>query len=105
MAFSVARRTREIGVRVALGASRGHIARMVLKDSARVTLAGTAAGLLLTFLVTRPLAMFLVPGIKPTDPLNFAVVALAMLATGVAATWGPIRRALSVDPNSALREE
>jgi predicted permease len=105
MAFSVARRTREIGVRVALGASRGHITRMVLKDSARLTLAGTAAGLLVTFLVTRPLAMFLVPGIKPADPLNFVVVALAMLATGLAATWGPIRRAMSIDPNTALREE
>jgi len=105
MAFSVARRTREIGVRVALGASRGHITRMVLKDSARLTLAGTAAGLLVTFLVTRPLAMFLVPGIKPADPLNFVVVALAMLATGVAATWGPILRALNIDPNTALREE
>ena len=105
MAFSVARRTREIGVRVALGADRRHIARMVLKDSARVTLAGTAAGLLVAFLVTKPLAMFLVPGLKPTDPLNFAVVALAMLGTGLAATWGPIRRALSIDPNSALREE
>jgi ABC-type lipoprotein release transport system permease subunit len=49
--------------------------------------------------------MFLVPGLKPTDPLNFAVVALAMLATCLAATWGPIRRALSIDPNTALREE
>jgi ABC-type antimicrobial peptide transport system permease subunit len=78
---------------------------MVLKDSARLTLAGTAAGLLVTFLVTRPLAMFLVPGIKPADPLNFVVVALAMLATGLAATWGPIRRAMSIDPNTALREE
>jgi putative ABC transport system permease protein len=57
------------------------------------------------FLVTKPLAMFLVPGLKPTDPLNFAAVALAMLATGLAATWGPIRRALSIDPNTALREE
>ena len=92
-------------MRVALGASRGHITRMVLKDSARLTLAGTAAGLLVTFLVTKPLAMFLVPGIKPADPLNFVAVALAMLATGLAATWGPIRRALNIDPNSALREE
>jgi len=105
MAFSVARRTREIGVRVALVADRGHITRMVLKDSARVTLAGTATGLLVAFLVTKPLAMFLVPGLKPTDPLNFAAVAVAMLATGLAATWGPIRRALSIDPNTALREE
>lgn len=105
MAFSVARRTREIGVRVALGATGGDISRMVLKDAARVTLAGTVAGLLVAMLATRPLAMFLVPGLKPADPLNFAVVALAMLATGMAATWGPILRALRIDPHTALREE
>ena len=105
MAYSVALRTREIGVRVAIGASRGNIARLLLGDSARMTLAGVAAGLLLALLLTKPLAMFLVPGLKPTDPLNFAVVAGAMLATGLAATWGPIRRAFKIDPNSALRED
>jgi len=105
MAFSVARRTREIGVRVAIGASRADIARMVLGDSARVTLGGIAAGLLVAVLVTKPLAMFLVPGLKPGDPVNFLVVALAMFATALAATWGPILRALKIDPASALREE
>jgi len=74
MAYSVARRTREIGVRIAIGAGRGDIARMVLRDAARVTVIGTAAGLLVALFVTKPLAMFLVPGLKPADPLNFAVV-------------------------------
>jgi putative ABC transport system permease protein len=105
MAFSVARRTREIGVRVAVGASGRDIARLVLADAARVTFAGTAVGLLAALLVTKPLVMFLVPGLKPADPLNFAVVALAMFATALAATWGPILRALKIDPNTALREE
>jgi ABC-type antimicrobial peptide transport system permease subunit len=105
MAYSVARRTREIGVRIAIGAGRGDIARMVLRDAARVTVIGTAAGLLVALFVTKPLAMFLVPGLKPADPLNFAVVALAMLLTGLAATWGPIRRAINVDPNATLRAE
>jgi predicted permease len=105
MAYSVARRTREIGVRIAIGASRGAIARMVLRDAARVTFAGIAAGLLVALFVTKPLAMFLVPGLKPADPLNFAVVAVAMLLTGLAATWGPIRRAINVDPNATLRED
>ncbi len=105
MAYSVARRTREIGVRIAIGASRGEIARMVLRDAARVTIAGTGAGLLVSLFVTRPLAMFLVAGLKPADPLNFAVVALAMLLTGLAATWGPIHRAINVDPNATLRDE
>jgi ABC-type antimicrobial peptide transport system permease subunit len=101
----VARRTREIGVRIAIGASRGNIARMVLRDAARVTLAGTGAGLLVALFATKPLAMFLAPGLKPADPLTFGVVALAMLLTGLAATWGPILRAINVDPNETLREE
>ena len=105
MAFSVARRTREIGVRMAIGAGRADVVRLVLADSARVTLAGTAGGLLVALLVTKPLAMFLVPGLKPADPLNFAMVAGAMLLTGLAATWGPVLRALHIDPNVALREE
>ena len=74
-------------------------------DAARVTLAGTAAGLLVALLVSKPLAIFLVPGLRPGDPLNFAAVALVMLVTGLAATWGPIRRAVNIDPNAALREE
>ena len=78
MAYSMTRRSREIGIRVTIGALHGHIVRMVLSDSARVTLAGTAAGLLAAVLVTKPLAMFLLPGLKPADPLNFAVVAVAM---------------------------
>jgi predicted permease len=105
MAYSVARRSREIGIRAAIGAGRGQIARMVLWDAARVTLAGTAAGLLVALLVSKPLAIFLVPGLRPGDPLNFAAVALVMLVTGLAATWGPIRRAVNIDPNAALREE
>ena len=84
---------------------RGDIARLVLGDSARVTLAGTVVGLLLALLVSKPLAVFLVPGLQPADPLNFAVVAGAMLVTGLAATWGPILRALKIDPNAALRED
>jgi putative ABC transport system permease protein len=105
MAYSVARRTREIGVRIAIGASRAAIARMVLRDSALVTIAGTAIGLAVALFVTKPLAMFLVPGLKPADPLNFAAVALAMLLTGLAATLGPVRRAVNIDPNATLRDE
>ena len=105
MAYSVARRTREIGVRMAIGAGRGDIARLVLREAARVTVVGTAAGLLVAFFVTKPLAMFLVPGLKPADPLNFGAVAAAMLLTGLAAAWGPMRRAVAVDPNATLREE
>jgi ABC-type antimicrobial peptide transport system permease subunit len=105
MVYSVVRRTREIAVRIAIGATRGNILRMVLGDSARLTLAGSLIGLFVAIFVTKPLAMFLAPGLKPADPLNFGVVLLIMLLTGLAAAWGPVRRAINVDPNSALREE
>jgi predicted permease len=105
MAYSVARRTREIGVRIALGATRGDISRMVLRESAGLTVGGCAAGLAIALFVTRPLAMFLAPGLKPADPLSFAAVALVMLLTGLSAAVGPVRRAITVDPNAALRED
>jgi len=105
MAYSVARRSREIGVRIAIGARRGDIARMVLRSALRVTLSGTAAGLLVAAIVTRPLAMFLAPGIKPADPLNFAAVAAVMLATCLAASFGPVWRATRIDPIAILRDE
>ena len=105
MVYSVVRRTREIAVRIAIGATRGNIFRMVLGDSARLTLSGSLIGLLIALFVTKPLAMFLAPGLKPADPLNFGAVLLVMLLTGLAAAWGPVRRAVTVDPNAALREE
>jgi len=55
--------------------------------------------------VTKPLAMFLAAGLKPADPLNFAAVALVMILTGLAATVGPVLRAIRIDPHAALRED
>jgi putative ABC transport system permease protein len=55
--------------------------------------------------LTKPLAMFLVPGLKPADPLSFGAVLTIMILTGVLAAWGPVRRAMAVDPNIALRYE
>jgi putative ABC transport system permease protein len=105
MVYSVTRRTREIGIRMAIGATRGDISRMILRGAARLTLTGAAIGLFIAVFVTRPLAMFLVPGLKPGDPMTFATVALVMMATGLAAVQGPMRRAVKVDPNVALRDE
>jgi ABC-type antimicrobial peptide transport system permease subunit len=105
MVYSVARRTREIGVRVAIGATRSDISRMVLRDSARLTVIGTAIGLVLAMFVTRPLAVFLIPGLRTYDPVSLAGVAAVMLVTGIGAAWGPMRRAMAIDPNRALREE
>ncbi len=105
VAYSVVRRTREIGIRMAIGASRRDVSRMVLRNAAKLTLTGSAIGLFLALFLTKPLAMFLVPGLKPSDPLSFGAVLVVMIVTGLLATWGPIRRAMSIDPNSALRYE
>ncbi|HEY7333598.1 MAG TPA: ABC transporter permease [Bryobacteraceae bacterium] len=105
MAYSIARRTQEIGIRMALGATRGAISRMVLGDAARLVFTGSAIGLVIAVFVTKPLSMFLVQGLKPGDPLGFIVVVGVLAATGLAASWGPLRRALSIDPASSLRYE
>jgi putative ABC transport system permease protein len=105
MVYSVTRRTREIGVRVAIGATATDISKMVLRDSTRLTVTGSVIGLLAAFFVTRPLAAFLVPGLKPDDPATFISVAGVMVLTGLVAAWGPMRRALAVDPHTALRNE
>jgi predicted permease len=105
VAYSVVQRTREIGIRIAIGASHGNISRMVLRNAATLTLAGSVIGLFTSLFITRPLAMFLVPGLKPTDPLSFWGVAIVMVLTGVVAASGPMHRAVTVDPNTALRYE
>jgi hypothetical protein len=104
-AYSVARRTHEIGVRIAVGATKTHVARLVLVESAQLLLIGSVVGLLIAFFVTKPLAMFLVPGLGPGDPLSFASVVVFLAATGVIATLAPVRRALRVDPTLSLRYE
>jgi ABC-type antimicrobial peptide transport system permease subunit len=105
MVYSVARRTREIGVRMAVGATRWDISRMILYDSGKLIVVGSAIGLGIAVFAVRPLAMFLVPGLRPTDPISFTVVVLLLTATGMIASWGPVRRALSVDPASCLRDD
>ncbi len=105
VAYSVVQRTREIGIRIAIGATRSAISRMVVRDAARLILVGSAIGLFAALFLTKPLAMFLVPGLKPDDPLSFGAVVFAMLLTGALAAWGPVRHAMAVDPNIALRYE
>jgi predicted permease len=96
MVYSVGRRTREIGVRLALGADRRDIAFMVLASATRLILTGSAAGLLCAFFLVKPLAMFLVPGLQPGDPISFLAVAALLSVTGLAA---------AVDPMTSLRYE
>jgi predicted permease len=105
LAYSVSRRTREIGIRVAIGAAPGHVSRMVLREFARLLVAGIGIGLAIALLVTRPLSVLFVPGLSASDPLSFVAVILVLAITGALAALGPVRRALGVDPLRCLRYE
>jgi predicted permease len=103
-AYSVSRRTHEIGVRMALGALRGTVFISVLKDGLMLTLTGVALGTGLAVLVGRGMSNLLY-GVKPLDLATLLVVATAVIAASIAALIAPARRALSVNPVDALREE
>jgi len=105
LAYAVSQRIREIGLRIALGADRRAIVGMVVRQSLSLVITGVAIGLGIAAFATRPLAMFLVPDLSPTDPVTFLGVAAALLAVGLAATLGPALRAVRVDPMTALRYE
>ncbi len=104
MAYAVTQRRREIGVRMALGATRRDVVRLVLARALRVVVAGLVVGLAGAAGVTRVLQRFLF-GVTPTDPIAFTAVTLLLLAVGLTAAWLPARRAARVDPLSALRAE
>ena len=104
MAYTVSLRTREIGIRMALGAVRGDIVRMVVKNGCLMIAAGTAIGLLASWGLTRFLASQ-VWGISVTDPLTFVAVVAGIVAAGIVACLAPARRAARVDPLVALRCE
>jgi predicted permease len=103
-AYSVSKRLRELGIRVALGAQRKEVLKAALGRAFKLLAFGSAAGLLLGFLASRVLA-FVVYQATPRDPAVLAGVVLAMALLGLMATWVPARRALSVDPAILLRED
>jgi predicted permease len=104
ISYSVAQRTHEIGIRVALGASRGTILRMVLTRGLRLAAIGAAVGLIASHWLTALLSDQLY-GITPSDPATLAGATLVLLAAAFAACWIPARRATRVDPLVALRYE
>jgi predicted permease len=104
LAYAVTRRTREIGVRMALGAHRADVVAMVLRGGLRLTAAGAAVGLVAAVAVTRFLA-FLLYGVSPLDPLTLAGVVALLASVALLAAVVPARRAAAVEPMAALREE
>ncbi|HEU5351518.1 MAG TPA: ABC transporter permease [Terracidiphilus sp.] len=104
MAYSVAQRTNEIGIRLALGAHPAHVRAMVLRESLWIACVGIAAGLLAATGLTR-LVRSMLFGVGPYDPATMAIAALLLLVVGLAASWVPARRAAGIQPMEAIRHE
>lgn len=104
ISYTVVQRTREMGIRLALGADRSAILGMVVKDGAFLASLGAVIGLAAAFLLTRLIATLLF-GVGPTDPLTFVCVPIALIAVAMLASYVPARRAAKVDPIVALRYE
>ena len=104
VAFSVVRRTKEIGIRVALGATRRQVIRLIVSEGMALVGAGVAVGFALAAIATRPLGAYLY-GLDSFDPVTFASVAALLAGTALVANYLPARRALRIDPLKAIRYE
>ena len=104
ISYSVGQRTREIGIRMAMGASPTEVIRMVLRQGARIGVVGLAVGLIAAVFMNRALESLL-HQVSPTDFATFALVSSVLLATTLIACWVPARRAAALQPMDALRYE
>ena len=104
LAYAVAQRKSEIGIRMALGADKGDVSNLILKEGMKPAAAGIAAGLLGAFFTTQILKSFLF-GTAPTDPLTFCLVPILLLGVAALACYIPAARAARIDPTVALRTE
>jgi len=104
ISYTVAQRTREMGIRLALGADRNAILAMVVKNGTLLAGAGVVIGLAAAFLLTRLMASLLF-GVGPKDPITFFCVPVVLIMVAILASYIPARRAAKVDPMVALRYE
>ena len=104
LAYAVGQRTREIGIRLALGARRGEVLRMVMSQAGRLVLAGVVVGLVAAMLASRLLRAQLFE-VAPTDTTTYVLVAMVLMAVSLLASWIPARRASRIDPMTALRQD
>ena len=103
-AYAIVQRTKEIGIRVALGAARRDVVRLVVSQTLAPTMIGIAIGVAAAVIATRLVAS-MVYGVTPLDPATFAMAVFVLVSVALAATWLPARRATRMDPLIALRSQ